>query len=61
MYRLDGTACFHAVDGAVQDVQLGGGMAYATMTTGGKQQLAVDLASGHVMNAVSSPNILLVG
>jgi hypothetical protein len=37
-------------------------MALATRTAGGKGQLAfVDLATSHVMNAVSRPSVQLVG
>jgi hypothetical protein len=61
VYGLDGAARLRALESAVQDVQLGGGMAFATMGDPTSWKLAVvDLRSGRVMNAVSRPNILLV-
>ena len=62
VYGLDGTARSHPLAGTVDDVQLAGGLAFATMANG--QKLAVvDLASGHVLRTApaTSANILLVG
>jgi hypothetical protein len=62
VYGLDGAARVRALQDAVQDVQLGGGMAFASMGDATGWKIAVvDLRSGRVMNAVSRPNVLLVG
>jgi hypothetical protein len=59
---LDGTARFRPLAGTVDNVQLGSGLAFATMANG--QKLAVvDLASEHVIRTApaSSANLLLRG
>jgi hypothetical protein len=63
VYGLDGSARLHALDGQVENVQLGGGMAFATASVANELQLSVvDLGSGRLVSTRRSDraNILLV-
>jgi hypothetical protein len=61
VFSLDGSTRLHALAGPIQSVQVGAGMAFATMQNGTGWKLAVlDLATGRVVSTKPSANILLV-
>jgi hypothetical protein len=57
VYSVDGTPRLRALSGAVEEVQVGGNMAFATT---GSTLTVVDLASGRVLSTKPNANILLV-
>ena len=61
VFGLDGSSRLRALAGSIQSVQVGAGMAFATMQNGTGWKLAVlDLVTGRVISTRPSANILLV-